>query len=119
MLNGSCDLQAAKDRSDQLQEQLARRGTDVRDAKEQLANVQQELAGKCEEVTKGEQERAALQSSLHATLKASIHCAWTLLDPHMLSSPPPPFSSLLLPHLNFWLLWHRVNMCSGGSLWHQ
>ena len=101
MLNASCDLQAAKDRSDQLQEQLARRGTDVRDAKEQLANVQQELAGKCKEVTKGEQERAALQSSLHATLKARIHCAWTLLDPHMLSSPPPLFPPCSFPTLIF------------------
>ena len=100
------ELEATSQASKSLQEQLSG-----------LA-LQRAAAGKCKEVTKGEQERAALQSSHHATLKASIHCAWTLLDPHMLSSPPP-FPPLLLPHLNFWLLWHPVNMCSGGSLWHQ
>ncbi len=68
-------LQAAKIRSDKLQQQHAQRGTDLRDAKEQLASLQKDFASRCNEVTKGEQERTALQSSHHATLKACIHYA--------------------------------------------
>ena len=75
MLSATCDLQEAKDKFDQLQEQLTQRAVDLHAAEEQLVILQKESAGKCNEVTKGKQERAALQSSHHATLKASIHCA--------------------------------------------
>ena len=71
----TCDVQEAKDKFDQLQEQLTQRGSDLHAAKEQLTNLQKKFAGKCNEVTKGKQERATLQSSHYATLKASKHCA--------------------------------------------
>ncbi len=75
VLSATCDLQEAKDKLDQLQEQLTQRGVHMHAAEDQLANLHKEFVGKCNEVTKGKQEQAALQSSHHATLKASIHCA--------------------------------------------
>ena len=97
MLNGSCDLQAAKDRSDQLQEQLARRDTDLHAAKKQLLKLQKDLAGKCDEVTADKQERAALQKAHCASVKASIHIAQTLHYPHTpLPSPHLPIPPWLL-----------------------
>ena len=75
VLNATCDLQEAKDKLDQLQEQLTQRGIELHAAEEQLVNLQKEFAGKCKEATKGKQERANLQSSHLATLNASIHCA--------------------------------------------
>ena len=86
VLSATSDLQEIKDNFDQLQEQLTQRGIELHAAKEQLVNLQKRFAGKCNEVTKGKQERATLQSSHHATLKASIHCARTPLPP---ASPPP------------------------------
>ena len=75
VLSANCDLQEAKDKYDQLQEQLDQRSIVLIAVEEQLINVQQDFASKCKEVTKGKQERAALQSSHHATLKASVHGA--------------------------------------------
>ncbi len=75
MCSATCDLQEAKDKFDQLQGQLTQRDIDLHAAEEQLVNLQKEFASKCHEVTKGKQERATLQSSHHATFKASIHCA--------------------------------------------
>ena len=54
------DLQAAKDRSDQLQEQLAQRGADLRDAKAQLVKLQEDFRDKCDEVIADKQERAVM-----------------------------------------------------------
>jgi len=75
VLSATCDLQAAKNRSEQLQEQLTRRDTDLHDAKDQHFKLQKEFAGKCDEVTADKQERAALQKAHCASVKASIHCA--------------------------------------------
>jgi len=101
VLSVSCDLQAAKARSDQLQEQLTRRDTDLHDAKEQLLKLQKEFAGKCDEVTADKHERAALQKAHRASLKASIHCAQTLaLTSHAPPHPPSPHPTLAAMMLN-------------------
>ncbi len=101
VLNASCVLQAVKNRFDQLQEQLTRKGTDLRAAEKQLLKLQKDFAGKCDEVTTDKQERAALQRAHHASVKASIHCTQTLLYCHM---PPPP-SPPSLPTPSTRLLW--------------
>ena len=59
-LSALCDLQAAQDRSDQLQQQLAQRGTDLHDVKEQLVKLQKEFLDKCNEVIADKQERAVV-----------------------------------------------------------
>ena len=53
VLSVLCDLQAAKNRSSQLQEQLAQRGADLREAKQQLVKLQKDFHDKCDEVIAG------------------------------------------------------------------
>ena len=60
MLSALLDLQAAKDRSDQLQEQLAQRGADLRDAEAQLAKLQKDFRDKCDEVIADKQKSAVM-----------------------------------------------------------
>ena len=98
VLNATCVLQAARDRSDQLQQQLAWRDTNLHAAKKQFLKLQKDLAGKCEEVTADKQERAALQKAHDASMKASTHCTPTYSIPTCC----PPTSS---PHPDPWLLW--------------
>ena len=88
VLKVTCVLQAAKDRSDQLQQQLAQRGTDLREAQAQCVKLQEDLTGKCGEVTAEKQEQAALQMANHDSVKASIHIAETLRYPHTLLPSP-------------------------------
>ncbi len=97
MLNASCDLQAAKDRSDQLQKQLDRREADLFEARAQCLKLQEDLGVKREEVIAEKQEKAALQRAHHASQKASIHIVQTLRYPH---------TPLLFPHFPnpTWLL---------------
>ncbi|DBA77388.1 TPA: hypothetical protein ACH3X2_000903 [Trebouxia sp. C0005] len=96
--------QAAKIRSDQLQEQLTQRDTDLHNAKAQCLKLQNDLTSKGGEVTAQKQEQAALQKAQCANLKASIHSTQMPLYPHMLHPPrvpttlSPPPSSTLLPH---------------------
>ena len=111
MGNASCVLQAAKARSDQLQQQLAQRGTDLRAANKQLLKLQKEFADKCDEVTADKREQVALQRAHHAGVKASTHC--TQIPLYALPPPPPP------PPEAPWLLCFCVSVCSCGSLWHQ
>jgi len=91
VLNASCDLQAAKDRSAQLQQQLVRRDTDLLEAKAQCLKLQEDLTGKSDEVTAEKQEQAALQRAHHASLKASIHCTRRSSIPTCSSPALPPF----------------------------
>ncbi len=50
MLSALCDLQAAENRSYQLQQQLAQSGADLREAKQQLVRLQKDFRDKCDEV---------------------------------------------------------------------
>ena len=86
-----------KDRSNQLQEQLARRDTDLRDAKAQCLKLQEYLTSKSEEVTAEKQGKAALQRTQRASQKASIHIVQTSRYPHTpLPSPHLPNPTWLL-----------------------
>ncbi len=90
MGNASCVLQAAKARSDQLQQQLAQRGTDLHAANKQLLKLQKEFADKCDEVTADKREQVALQRAHHASVKASTHCTQIPLYALPYALPPPP-----------------------------
>ena len=50
MLSALCDLQAAENRSSQLQQQLAQRDADLRDVNQQLVKLQKDFRDKCDEV---------------------------------------------------------------------
>ena len=64
VLSALRDLQAAKDRSDQLQEQLAQGGADLVDAEAQLVKLQKDFRDKCDEVIADKQKSAVML--LHA-----------------------------------------------------
>ncbi len=110
MGNASYVLQAAKARSDQLQQQLAQRGTDLRAANKQLLKLQKEFADKCDEVTADKRERVALQRAHHASVKASTHCTQIPLYalPYALPPPSPTRSTLaamlLCQRVLLWLI---------------
>ena len=124
MLNASCGLQAAKDRSDQLQQQLVRTDTDLLESKVQCLKLQKDLSAKCEEVTAEKQEQAALQRAHRASQKASIHCTQTFCYPHTpLPSPPPPTQpgSYDVEQLRMicgllWRSWHVTPSLSHGTM---
>jgi len=50
VLSALCDLQAAENRSSQLQQQLAQRDADLRDVNQQLVKLQKDFRDKCDEV---------------------------------------------------------------------
>ena len=70
VLSASCDLQAAKIRSDQLQQQLAQRGIELHDVKEQLVKLQKDVSDMCDEVIADKQEQAVM-------LLRAVHSCWT------------------------------------------
>jgi hypothetical protein len=98
VLNASCDLQAAKNRSDQLQKQLDQRDADLIEAKAPCLKLQEDLTVKCEEVTAEKQEKAALQRAHYASQKASIHIVQTSCYPHTLLPPPHPTLAAMMFH---------------------
>ena len=73
VLSAFGDLQAARDRSDQLQQQLAQRGTDLHAVQEELDKLQKDYSDKCDEVIADKQERAVML--LHA-----VYSCWTSLN---------------------------------------
>ncbi len=79
VLSASCDLQAAENRSDQLQQQLAQRGIELHDVKEQLVKLQKDFFDKCDEVIADKQEQAVML--LHA-----VYSCWTSITVCMSAS---------------------------------
>ncbi|KAL0035946.1 hypothetical protein WJX77_008865 [Trebouxia sp. C0004] len=68
-------IQAAKDRSDQLQQQLARRDTDLHGAEEQLVKLQKLFSDKCDEAS---EMKSAQQAQQVAELAAAKQVATRL-----------------------------------------
>ena len=60
VLSALCDLQAAENRSSQLQVQLAQRDADLCVVKQQLVKLQKDFHDKCDEVIADQQERAVM-----------------------------------------------------------
>ena len=72
LLTAICPLQVAWLRSDQLQKQLARRGTDRSDQlHKQLARRGADLLPTYDEMITAQQDLAALQGFHHTSMKAS------------------------------------------------
>ena len=60
VLSALCDLQAAENRSSQLQVQLAQRDADLCVVKQQLVKLQKDFHDKCDKVIADQQERAVM-----------------------------------------------------------
>jgi len=72
LLTAICPLQVAQHRSDQLQKQLARRGTDRSDQlQKQLAQRGADLLPIYDEMITAQQDLAAVQGIHHTSMKAS------------------------------------------------
>ncbi len=101
LLTAICPLQVAQHRSDQVQKQLARRGTDRSDQlqkqlarrgtdrsdqlQKQLARRGTDLLPMCDQLITAEQDLAALQGTNHTSMKARscfpLHSPGFLLPP--------------------------------------
>ncbi|KAL0035259.1 hypothetical protein WJX79_008986 [Trebouxia sp. C0005] len=69
VLSAFGDLQAARDRSDQLQQQLAQRGTDLHAVQEELDKLQKDYSDKCDEESELKSAQQAQQDAELAAAK--------------------------------------------------
>jgi hypothetical protein len=88
VLSATCGLQEAKDKFDQLQEQLTQRGIDLHAAEEQLVHLQKDLAGKCNQVTQLSPRHFEGKYTLRLNPALPSHAS-----PPFFPTPPSPYPS--------------------------